>query len=157
MRNTQEKRAVAAALLGNGIFGFSFMASKIALQEAEPMVLLGFRFLLAFLVMNLILLSGKEKICLKGKPVGMLLLLGMFEPILYFVFESYGIKWTTSAFSGVMIAMIPVVSMFFAAGFLGEIPKGRQIAFALLSVCGVALVSCSGEAQGVIQLAVSWY
>ncbi len=148
---TKEKKALAAALLGNSVFGFSFMASKIALGAAQPMVLLGFRFLLAFLVMNLMLLAGKEQVHLKGKPVGLLLLLGLFQPILYFIFESYGIKWTTSGFSGAMIAMVPVVSMAFAASFLRERPKGRQVLFALLSVAGVILISLSGESEGVIE------
>jgi len=149
---TKEKKAVAAAIIGNSVFGFSFMASKIALETAQPLVLLGFRFLTAFLLMNLMLLIGKEKVCLKGKPVKLLLLLGLFQPTMYFIFESYGIKWTTSGFSGAMIAMIPVVSMVLAAGFLKEKPKRKQVLFALLSVCGVILISFSGEDGGVIQL-----
>jgi len=148
----QEKKAIAAAILGNVIFGFSFMASKVGLQAAEPMVLLGCRFLTAFLLLNLLLLTGKQKIQLKGKALGPVLLLGLFEPILYFIFESYGIKWTTSAFSGAMIAMIPVVSMVFAIGVLQEIPKKKQVLFAGVSVIGVILVSVTGESQGTIQL-----
>lgn len=148
----QEKKAIAAAILGNGIFGFSFMASKVGLQITEPMVLLGYRFLIAFFVLNLLLVAGKQKIQLKGKPLLPVLLLGLFEPILYFIFESYGIKWTTSAFSGAMIAMIPVVSMVFAIGALREVPKKKQVLFAGLSVVGVVLVSVTGESQGTIQL-----
>jgi len=147
---TREKRAVAAAVLGNGIFGFSFMASKIGLQAAKPLVLLGFRFLTAFFVLNLIWLSGREKLHLKGKPVGALLLMGLFQPILYFIFESYGIRWTTSAFSGSMIAMVPVVSMALAALLLKERPGKKQICFALLSVCGVILISVSGKEEGAV-------
>ena len=81
----------------------------------------------------------------------MLLLLGVFQPTLYFIFESYGIKWTTSGFSGTMIAMIPVAAMAFAAGFLKEYPKKKQILYALLSVIGVVLISFSGEAGGNIE------
>ena len=65
-------KAVIAALLGYSIFGFSFLFSKTALEFASPFGLLGLRFLLAFLALNFVLLFGKTKISLKGKPIGSL-------------------------------------------------------------------------------------
>ena len=98
----QTWKASLAGLLGYSIFGFSFLFSKIALDLASPSVLLSVRFLMAFLVMNLLLLTGKQHISLRGKPVGMLLLLGLVQPVLYFLFEAYGISMTSASFSGVM-------------------------------------------------------
>ena len=77
--------ATLAGLLGYSIFGFSFLLSKVALGLTTPLVLLSVRFLTAFLVMNLLVLSGKMRLSLGGKPVRMLLLLGLVQPVVYFI------------------------------------------------------------------------
>lgn len=61
-------KAVAAAVLGNSFFGLSFLFSKVALERLEPFVLLAVRFIVAFVMLNLVLLTGKVKIRLTGKP-----------------------------------------------------------------------------------------
>ena len=87
--------ATLAGLLGYSIFGFSFLFSKLALELTTPFVLLSVRFLTAFLVMNLLVLTGKMKLSLRGKPVRMLLLLGLVQPVVYFICENYGIALTS--------------------------------------------------------------
>ncbi|MBQ6877491.1 MAG: EamA family transporter [Oscillospiraceae bacterium] len=62
---TKNLKATLGALLGYSIFGFSFLFSKTALDFASPFFLLGVRFLLAFLALNLVLLFGKAKSLLK--------------------------------------------------------------------------------------------
>ena len=51
------KKAIIAALIGNTMWGFSFMASKVGLSTAPVILLLSHRFLLAFLVMSLLRLT----------------------------------------------------------------------------------------------------
>lgn len=45
-----------AAITGNTLWGFSFLLSKTALNYAPTSILLSMRFIIAFLLMNLILL-----------------------------------------------------------------------------------------------------
>jgi len=137
-------KATLAILGGYSIFGFSFLFSKIALDRAAPFVLLSLRFLVAFGVMNLLLLTGRVRLSLKGKPVALLLLLGLVQPVLYFIFEAYGIALTSSAFSGAMIGLVPVAGLVFGAVFLRERCSLFQILCTVLSVAGVALTT-SGE------------
>ena len=96
MNNTV--KATLAALLSNAIFGFSFLFSKLALDHAEPSILLSIRFITAFTLMNLLLLSGKQKIAFRGKPVGKLLLMGLIQPVIYYVCETNGIALTPPPF-----------------------------------------------------------
>ena len=140
----QTWKASLAGLLGYSIFGFSFLFSKIALDLASPSVLLSVRFLMAFLVMNLLLLTGKQHISLRGKPVGMLLLLGLVQPVLYFLFEAYGISMTSASFSGVMIGLAPVVGLIFGVLFLKERCTLFQSVCTVLSVVGVAMTTTGG-------------
>ena len=108
-KNTQ-LLATVAAFLSQTIFGFSFLFTKIALKSASPFVVLADRYLVAFLVMTLVVLLTKTKIRFSSR-MWLLILMALFQPILYFLFETYGIRMTTSSFSSVMLAMIPVVSM----------------------------------------------
>ena len=142
MNNTV--KATMAALLSNAIFGFSFLFSKLALDHAEPSILLSIRFITAFTLMNLLLLSGKQKIAFRGKPVGKLLLMGLIQPVIYYVCETNGIALTTASFSGIMIGLIPVAGLILGVVFLKERCTVLQVLFTLLSVLGVSLTTTGG-------------
>lgn len=137
-------KASLAGLMGYGIFGFSFLFSKIALNQTTPFILLAVRFLVAFLVLNLMLLMKKASLSLKGKPVLLLLLLGFVQPVLYFIFEAYGISLTSAAFSGLMIGIVPVFGLLFGTIFLREKCTVFQGLCTVLSVIGVALTTTGG-------------
>ena len=137
-------KAILAALLGHSIFGFSFLFSKVALNIVSPYVLLSIRFIVAFLVLNLLLCTGKFHIDLKGKPVKYLLLLGLLQPVIYFICESYGISMTTAAFSGVMIGLVPVVGLVLGVLFLKEKCTLFQVICTVMSVVGVSMTSTGG-------------
>lgn len=152
-----------AAFTACTIFGFSFMFSRLAYQQADRMIGLSWRFFIAMLVLNLMLLGGRLglpgcggfRLRLGGigrRDWAWLLLLGLCEPVLYFIGESIGISRTNSSFAAVMIAVIPLVSSLIAALWLKEIPNVRQLLCAVLSVSGVVVVSLIGAAQGTVTL-----
>lgn len=153
MERRQEIRAMIAVALSCVIFGFSFLFSQVAMEVASPFVLLTARFLLAFAIMNVLLLLRLGKLDLKGKPVKKLLLMGVLQPVLYFIGENYGVKFTSSAFGGVMIALIPVVATLLAMPVLRERPTGKQLGFILCSLVGVTVVTLAGSGTGTVTLA----
>ena len=136
--------ATLAGLLGYSIFGFSFLFCKIALEQTSPLTLISLRFVLAFLVFQLVLWMGKVKMNFRGKPVKTLLLMGFVQPVFYFITETYGVAMTSASFSGVMIGLAPVVGLIFGVLLLKERCTGLQIACTLLSVAGVALTTTGG-------------
>lgn len=131
------KIAILAAIVCHTFWGLSFMASRTALNTEPVLVLLSHRFLIAFLLMSLLLPLGVAEFRMKGKSLLPLLLLGLFEPVIYFFGEQYGILHSTTIFSGVMISMIPIAATLAAVPVLGEKPTGRQLFYSLLSVAGV--------------------
>lgn len=141
---------LALASLGQIIWGFSVLFSKVALQTAPPDVLLSIRFLLAALIMTMMILFGKAAVSFRGKKWKPLLLLAITEPI-YFYFESYGILYTNATFAGVVLAIVPVVAIVLAIFFLKEFPTKRQAVFCLLPIAGVMLMTASGSSLGIIQ------
>ena len=137
MDKKTQLKALLAAIVSHGAWGFSFLASRKGLDAAPVFVLLSHRFGLSFLVMNLLLLMGVGKVDLRGKALWKPILLGLMEPVVYFFGEQYGILHSNTSFSGVMIAMIPIVSTLAAAPVLGEKPTVGQLLFSLLSIGGV--------------------
>ncbi|MBQ5992106.1 MAG: DMT family transporter [Clostridia bacterium] len=152
-----------AAVISHVFWGFSFLATKSALGVADMYLLLSHRFLIAFAVMNLLLLFRVVKIDFrgKGKRIFWPLLMGLMEPVIYFIGEELGVIHSTTIFSGVMIAVIPIVSIFAAIPFLHEKPTLGQVLFSFLSVggvIGIGLLTHSGGALdwiGVVGLIVA--
>ncbi len=165
--NRKRRLATLAAMLGNGIFGFSFMFSSIALEVARPFVMLMYRFLLAFLVLSAVALyshrtgkfqGGEDgqihflRFNLSGKKLAPLLLMGLIQPVAYFLCESYGISLTNATLSGVIIALIPIAALVGGFLVLGERPRKLQIMFSLVSIAGVVLMTLQQQEDGQIHL-----
>lgn len=152
---TRSKNHVKAMLAAVGVYtlwGFSFLASKVGQEAATPFVLIAYRFDIAVLVLSIPIILGKVKIRLRGKNIKPLLLLGAMEPCIYFIGEQYGLRYTNSAFSGLMIAVIPIVTLIMAAAFLKDRPSRAQWLFSLLSIAGIALITVVENSGGQVQL-----
>ena len=120
MKNKNDAAGTAAALAANIIFGCSFIFSKKALSAAHPLMILSVRFTVAFIAMSLLILTGKFRLSLKGKPKKRLLIMALAQPLLYFIFELYGLSLVSSALSGVIIALVPVAVMLLSLLFFGR-------------------------------------
>lgn len=152
VREQNSTKGMVAAIIANTIFGLSFIFSKIALTYTEPSMMLVLRFGIAFLVMSTIALVRKGCLSLRGKPILPLLALGLCNPLIYFICESYGIKYTNASFSGIMIALIPMVSTVFSVIFLKEELKKSKIKWILLALLGVIIITVTQSTGGSIQL-----
>lgn len=149
--------AVITACVAFVIFGFSFMFSSIALSIASTTVLLCFRFTAAVLTLSVAVgvnaLVGRIRgrawfsFSLRGKPLGGLLLLGLVQPVLYLVFENSSIRYTSSAVTGTVLAVVPVICILADVFISHESVTKLQILCAVACVGGVALVETGGEAR----------
>lgn len=122
------------------IFGISFAFTSEALTVLHPLQLPAARFLLAALFITLLYVFKIIKLDYKGKDLKPLFVLALLQPFLYFIFETYGVKLTSSSLSGTMIATVPVVVCLMAAMFLKEKPSFLQWVFVFLSVVGSVIV-----------------
>ncbi|MCM0647878.1 DMT family transporter [Clostridium swellfunianum] len=146
----KKKHNMLPVLSGIGaatIFGLSFLFSKMALNSAGIFELLSFRFLIAFLIMSSLIVLKLIKVDYTGKNLKGLFLLGLMEPIIYFIFETYGIKYSSSSIAGLMIALIPIGVVILSAYFLKEKPSAVQLIFIIMSVLGVALIGVMGSSS----------
>lgn len=145
MNNKNNTLAMLAGFGSAVIFGLSFLFSKRALASAEPFELISFRFLTAFLIMTILLLLRLIKVDYKDKNIKGLMFLGLMEPVIYFIFETYGIKYSSSSQAGLMISLIPIFVVILSAYFLKERPSRPQLLFIILSVSGVMFIGLMGS------------
>jgi drug/metabolite transporter (DMT)-like permease len=131
---------VLAGISLSFIFGFSFLFSKDALDVTSPFELLAHRFTLAVLLLILLIWLKAIKFKLSGSLVRDLLPLTLFQPIIYFVGETFGVKLTSASESGLVIALIPVAVTAFGDWFLGEKVNLRYWFYISLSVLGVIII-----------------
>lgn len=142
----KESKYMLMSLIGNGIFGLSFLFSKLAMNVADPIVLIAVRFTVAFIVMNLLKILNVMPISLTGKNIKPVIMLGIYQPVIYFICESYGIKYSSSSFAGIIIALIPIVGLILGTIMLKERRTLAQILFSILSVSGVIVMTISDDA-----------
>ncbi|MFZ5647017.1 MAG: DMT family transporter [Bacillota bacterium] len=135
---------VAAALAVAFIFGLSFVFTKDTLTYLSPFQLLGLRFGLAALSLTLLVALRLVKLNIKTEHLPELLKIAVWQPVLYFIFETYGINYTTASESGVVIALAPMAVMVLSIIMLGErITAGQGVCVAS-AVAGVAVIALAG-------------
>ncbi|MDQ7093164.1 DMT family transporter [Desulfosporosinus sp. PR] len=130
------------------IWGFSFLFTKESLDYTFPLQLLGFRFGVAALLLTGLKLTRVIHINLRGKAIPPLFLLALFQPGLYFLGETWGVKWTSASEAGMVIALVPVAIATMAAVFLKEKLNSKQVLSIGASVLGVIIIVA---AQGSLQ------
>lgn len=146
-------KAILAALGVYFIWGFTLLASTVAQRFSSPMVFLMYRFDSAALLMLLPVMIGQRKIDLDFRKILLLIVMGLCEPAIYFVGEQYGLKYTNSSFTGIFIAIIPLLTTILAAIVFKERPTVLQWLFCLVSIGGVIAISIfTSDAGGNITL-----
>jgi len=130
------------------IFGLSFLFAKDAIATVAPLSLLSMRFLLAAGVVTVLHLLGFFPLALRGKNIAALLLLALFQPVAYFLFEIFGLQFTHTSQAGMMIALIPIVVAIMSRVFLGERITALQGLSIVTSVFGVLFIAVKDVARG---------
>jgi drug/metabolite transporter (DMT)-like permease len=78
----------------------------------------------------------------------LMLAMVLFQPCLYFLFESYALKFTTSSQAGIIAASLPLMVAFGAKLALGEILEPRKVAGLVLAMLGVVALTLAGDGGG---------
>jgi len=99
-----------------------------------------FRLIIASLLMLSYGLILKKLVIVEKKDYPTFLLLAFFEPFLYFMGESFGLKYVSSTMGAIIIATIPLFSPLAASHYHGEKLSVRNLIGILLSFLGVGIV-----------------
>lgn len=128
------------ALIAVVVFwGLSFVATKIALETFPTFTLIFIRFSAAAFFFFLLMLSrGFPNF--SGSEHARVFLMALFEPGLYFIFETIGLQYTSAPKAALLIATIPVAVLVFAFLFIGERPAVTSILGIALSLVGITIL-----------------
>jgi len=135
--------ALAAMLF----WGMSFIWSTILLKSYQPITIIFIRLVLSSIFLFAIILIFRKRNRILRKDVKWFLLSALFNPFFYFLGENYGLKFSTSTITAVIIATIPVFSPL--AGYLAFREKLRwfNLIGIALSFCGITIMLLSKGLQ----------
>lgn len=146
MNNSSNPLTYITLALAIIFWGFSFVATKVALQSFTPFCLIFFRFITAS-VFFIWLLKRTGFPTLNRRNFKNLALLAVFQPGLYFTFETLGLQYTTATKTSLIIATIPIVVLLLSILFLKEKVRLINMIGIFISMGGVALL-IFGDGKG---------
>ncbi len=148
MTAAQHRRMVLVLyLLGaNLLWGTSFVATKTAMQSFSPMTVMWMRMLVASLVFLPFWRRVRRPVYRAG-DWKLLLLSALFVPCLYYLFEGFALRYTTSGQAGVIAAVYPLLVGVGAWVILRERLTWRGSVAIVVSLGGVLLLSLASHAQ----------
>jgi drug/metabolite transporter (DMT)-like permease len=129
-----------AALLSMFFWSFSFVWFKIAYKAYEPMTVVLFRLILATVIIFVVSQVMRKLEKLRKNDLGWMLLLSFFEPFMYFMGESFGLKYISSTVAAVVVSTIPLFTTLAAWYFYREKLTKTNFAGLVISIIGVSLV-----------------
>ncbi len=135
-----------ALVLTMVLWGNSFVATKFILETLSPVQYIFVRFALAALLFIPVLLMSRPR-RLTFRQHRSFMLIALFEPGLYFLFETYGLRLTTASSASLIIACIPAFVALTAGLVLRERLSRRAWIGIVVSIIGVAAIAILDGAQ----------
>ena len=132
--------AYLAVTLAMVFWSFTFIWYKIVYDFYNPITTVFFRLIISSIFLFALMYPlGKLQKIRKG-DFKYFLLVSLFNPFLYFIGESYGIKFVSSTLAAVMIATIPLFTSFTSSYFLNEKITKMNILGITVSIFSVGLI-----------------
>ena len=137
----QKKGIVYLALFMAMVFwALSFVWIKQAYVTFGPLTTVFFRLIIASILMVGYGWISRSLLKIEKQDLRSFLLLAFFEPFLYFMGESFGLKYVSSTMGAIIISTIPLFSPLAASRFHGEKLPLRTLLGIILSFAGVGIV-----------------
>ena len=132
------------------LWGMSYIWTDKLISQGIPVFYFVFvRILLAGLVLFLFNTAYARIKRIQRQDLGKFLLLAFFEPFIYFLCETYGLKETGSpTISAMIIATIPIFSIAAGRIFFKEKITGTNIFGVVLSLVGIVMVAMAHGTLG---------
>lgn len=135
-----------ALLASTALWGSSFLAMKVAVEAYGPILTIFLRLSLAAVLFWLARRSVWQPLR-RLADLPWIVLMALFEPGLYYLFEGHALQLTTSAQAGTVAAMLPLMLAMAARVVLGEhLTRATALGFGLSTV-GVVVLTLGSHSQ----------
>ena len=129
-----------AGVIAMIIWGLSFIWSSQTYKSLNPTATIFLRLVIATVFFSAILFSFRLNEKIRRDHLKLFAIAALFEPFLYFIFEGYGLLYTSPIISSAIIALIPLVTPIAAAIFLKERLSAMNIVGLIVSFTGVIVM-----------------
>jgi drug/metabolite transporter (DMT)-like permease len=129
------------------LWSYTFVAFKFALESFKPISIIFLRLIISVIFLFLLAhFTGKLQ-TIRKSDYKYFIILAIFEPLLYFLGESFGLTYVSSTLGSVIIAIIPLIVPIAAYFMYRERLTILNWIGLLVSFAGVIAVVYSSEAE----------
>ncbi|MGM0530651.1 MAG: DMT family transporter [Bacteroidota bacterium] len=132
--------AYLSVIMAMTFWSLTFVWYKMVFEFYEPITTVFLRLVLSSVILVLLMLPLNQLQKIKLKDFKYFMLVTFFQPFLYFLCESFGVKFVSSTLSAVIISTIPLFSPFATAYFYNERIMKFNIIGIVISIIGVGMV-----------------
>lgn len=120
-------------------WGFSYLGITVTLKSLAPMQLLAMRWTVSALIFLVLAALRIIKISYKGKNIKLVLTVGILQPCIYSIFETIGVKLTTTSESSIFIATIPLMVLIIGSLVFHKKNSRKTIVAICMAFAGVVI------------------
>lgn len=131
---------IVSLVIAMFIWGSSFIALKAAMADLGPFTVIFLRMLVASLCF-IFFIKHFLKYDFTKSDIKYILLLALFEPCLYFIFEAKALQYTSASQAGMITSLMPIITAMAAGYFLKEIITRKLILGSALAMLGAVWLS----------------
>jgi drug/metabolite transporter (DMT)-like permease len=132
--------AYASVILAMIFWSLTFVWYKMVFEVYEPITTVFLRLVISSFILVILMLPLNQLQKIKFRDLKYFILVTFFQPFLYFLCESFGVKFVSSTLSAVIISTIPLFSPFVTTYFYKERIMKFNIMGIGLSILGVGMV-----------------
>lgn len=143
MKNKKVPNLMAIILMI--IWSLSYLSIKVIAQEVSATLSAFYRFVLAAIILFIILKVKYPKEKIQKEDKFKLALGGLFGIAIYFIFQNYSVEYTSASNVAILIATIPIFTLFSQRILYKEKLTYGKIFGATLSVVGIIIIIASKE------------
>jgi drug/metabolite transporter (DMT)-like permease len=129
-------------------WGMTFVWVKIALEAFQPVTILLLRLCISSLILLVLMRVFRKFQQIDRQDFKLFALSALFQPFFYFIGETYGLSYVSSALGAIMISTIPVFTPIGSWFFFRERLGWKNLAGFVFSFAGVLLMVSGEEDSG---------
>lgn len=148
INNSHKLRFVWKPLLAVLFWGASFIATKIALQELNPLVIVFIRQLLGISLLSSVVFYKRKSFVVTSKDFRWILLLSSIA-VFHLWIQVTGLQYTTASNTGWIVGITPVFMVLLGLFFFKEKITATQISGIIISFVGLVVLISKGDPSSI--------
>lgn len=122
-------------------WGGSYVFVKHLLLSLDPISIIFIRSVIsAIFLLTVSFLFLRKHLKIKKEDLKTIIILSFFEPFLYFIFETYSLKYSSASIISIIIATIPLFTALVSKYHFKEHLSHLNMAGALISITGIGIM-----------------